>query len=71
MQENTYHDQAEAIIPASQPEVFAYMDDQTHLAAHMGKPSMLLLGGQMSFEMDVAQGRAVRSVIRMGGVSWG
>ena len=67
MQPNTYHDQSEAIIKASQAEVFAYLDDQTRLAAHMEKRSMMMLGGRMTYEFDAAQGRAVGSVIRMGG----
>ena len=67
MQPNTYHDQAEAIIKASQAEVFAYLDDQTRLAAHMEKRSMLLLGGRMTYKFDAGKGRAVGSVIGMGG----
>ena len=67
MQPNTYHDQSEAIIKASQAEVFAYLDDQTRLAAHMEKRSMMMLGGRMTYEFDAAKGRAVGSVIRMGG----
>ena len=67
MQPNMYHDHAEAIITASQAEVFAYLDDQTRLAAHMEKRSMMMLGGRMTYEFDAAQGRAVGSVIRMRG----
>ena len=67
MQPVTYHDHAEAIIGASQAEVFAYLDDQTRLAAHMETRSMMMLGGRMAYEFDAAQGRAVGSVIRMGG----
>ena len=67
MQPNTYHNQSEAIIRASQAEVFAYLDEQTRLAAHMEKRSMMMLGGRMTYEFDAAKGRAVGSVIRMGG----
>ena len=67
MQTNMYHDQSEAIIKASQPDVFAFLDDQTRLAAHMAKRSMMMLGGRMTYEFDAAKGRAVGSVIRMGG----
>ena len=62
-----YHDHAESIIRASQAQVFAYLDDLTRLAAHMEKRSMMMLGGRMTYEFDAAQGRAVGSVIRMGG----
>ena len=67
MQARTYHHQKQAIIAASQAEVFAYLDDQTRLAAHMEKRSMVMLGGRMTYELDAGQGRAVGSVIRMGG----
>ena len=67
MQSNTYHDQSEAIIKASPAEVFAYLDDQTRLAAHMEKRSIMMLGGRMTYEFDAAQGRATGSVIQMGG----
>ena len=67
MQARTRHHHKQAIIPAPQAEVFAYLDDQTRLAAHMEKRSMMMLGGRMSYEFDAGQGRAVGSVIRMGG----
>ena len=67
MPARTYHHQKEAIIPAPQAEVFAYLDDQTRLAAHMEKRSMMMLGGRMTYAFDAGQGRAVGSVIRMGG----
>jgi hypothetical protein len=63
----THHDQSQAIVSGSQAEVFAYFDDQTRLAAHMGKRSMMMLGGRMTYQFDAAQGGAVGSVIRMGG----
>ena len=66
MQPMTHHDQSRAIVNGSQSDVFAYLDDQTRLAAHMGKPSMMMLGGRMTYEFDAAQGRAVGSVIRIG-----
>ena len=67
MQIRAYHHEKEAIIPAPQSEVFAYLDDQTRLAAHMEKRSMMMLGGPMTYAFDAAQGRAVGSVIQMGG----
>ncbi len=63
----THHDQSQAIVSGSQSDVFAYLDDQTRLAAHMGKRSMMMLGGRMTYQFDAAQGRAVGSVILMGG----
>jgi hypothetical protein len=34
-------------VRASSDVLFNYLDDQTRLAAHMGKPSMMMLGGRM------------------------
>ena len=67
MQARACHHHKAAIIPAPQAEVFAWLDDQTRLAAHLEKRSMMLLGGRMTYELDAGQGRAVGSVIRMGG----
>ena len=67
MQARTYHHQKEAIIPVPQAEVFAYLDDQTRLTSHMEKRSMMMLGGRMTYNFDAGKGRAVGSVIRMGG----
>ena len=63
----THHDQSQAIVSGSQTDVFAYLDDQTRLAAHMSKRSMMMLGGRMTYQFDAAQGRAVGSVILMCG----
>jgi hypothetical protein len=53
---------------AAQPaELFDYLDDQERLAAHMAKPSMMMMGGRMAYEFDAAKGRALGSVIRMRG----
>lgn len=67
MEPGTYRSRAVASIKASQAEVFAYLDDQTRLAAHMEKRSLMMLGGRMDYDFDAAQGRAVGSVIRMSG----
>ncbi|WP_234841878.1 hypothetical protein [Sinorhizobium meliloti] len=47
--------------------LFDYLDDQASLGSHMQKPSMMMLGGRMSYEFDEARGRTVGSVIRMRG----
>lgn len=58
-----------AIVEVSTPpeRLFERLDDQTRLAAHMEKPSMMMLGGRMTYTFDDAGGRAVGSVIHMGG----
>ena len=67
MQPNIHQHHLEAIIKASQNEVFACHGDQTRLAAHMEKRSMMTLGGRMTYEIDATKGRTVGSVMRMGG----
>jgi hypothetical protein len=65
------HDEVRVAVNAPAPALFDHLDDQQRLAAHMEKPSMMMMGGRMSYELDAAKGRAVGSVIRMGGsVLW-
>ncbi len=52
---------------ASPEDVFERLDDPTVLGSHMQKPSMMMLGGTMRYELDEGRGRAVGSVIRMTG----
>ncbi len=63
----------EAIAEARAPphRVFDHLDDQARLATHMEKPSMMMMGGRMSYEFDDAKGRAVGAVIKMGGAFLG
>ena len=57
---------------AGEPQkVFAHLDDQTRLAGHMSKPSLMMGGGRMTYEFDEQKGRAVASHIRMGGSAFG
>ena len=64
-----YAHSAEAVVTVatSVDTLFDYLDDQEHLGSHMQKPSMMMMGGRMTYEFDEARGRAVGSVIRMGG----
>jgi hypothetical protein len=53
---------------AAPPElVFAHLDDPVRIGGHMTKPSAMMLGGSMSYEVDEFAGRQVGSVIRMSG----
>ena len=61
------HEEASALIEARPDVLFAYLDDQTRLGAHMEQRSMMMMGGRMAYEFDDARGRAVGSVIKMGG----
>ena len=59
-----YADEVSADVPE---QVFDHLDDQARLGGHMEKPSMMMMGGRMTYEFDDAKGRAVGAVIRMGG----
>ena len=69
----TYGYAAQAIVDVGTPAevLFDYLDDQASLGSHMQKPSMMMLGGSMSYEFDEAKGRAVGSVIKMRGTILG
>ncbi|NOT40086.1 MAG: SRPBCC family protein [Alphaproteobacteria bacterium] len=63
----SYSDQAVADLSVSAQSLFDHLDDQGRLGAHMGERSMMMMGGRMTYEFDAAQGRAIGSVIKMGG----
>jgi hypothetical protein len=58
-------------VNAGAEALFDYLDDQAHLGSHMEKPSMMMMGGRMTYAFDEAKGRAVGSVIKMGGAMLG
>lgn len=41
----TRHRQASVQVAATPERLFAHLDDQTRLAAHMARPSMMMGGG--------------------------
>lgn len=63
--------QATAELGAPAEAVFARLDDQTRLAEHMAKPSLMMGGGRMSYAFDKDKGQAVGSHIRMTGQAFG
>ena len=65
------HKEAAARVAATPRAVFAHLDDQTRLAKHMSKPSLMMGGGKMTYDFDEQKGRAVGSHIRMGGSAFG
>jgi len=67
----THSAQADIEVAASAEALFDYLDDPARLGAHMQKPSVMMLGGRMTYGFDEAQGRAVGSVIRMEGTIFG
>lgn len=62
-----HRDEVVTDLPASPEQVFARLDDQERFGEHMEKPSMMMMGGTMSYELDAAKGRAIDSVIKMRG----
>ena len=58
-------------VSAAPATVFARLDDQVRLGAHMEKPSLMMGGGRMTYEFDEHKGRAVGSHIRAGGSAFG
>lgn len=56
-----------AVVEARPEEVFQVLDDPKTLGAHMERPSVMMLGATMKYDLDEAGGRAVGSVIRMTG----
>lgn len=58
-------------VAAPPSEVFARLDDQTHLGAHMEERSAMMGGGRMTFEFDEGRGQAIGSHIRMSGSAFG
>ncbi|WP_341922243.1 SRPBCC family protein [Polaromonas sp. YR568] len=66
-QQRERHAKAVALIHAAPEQIFARLDDQRRLAAHMTKASWMTLGSKFNFELDQFQGHRVGSVIRMNG----
>jgi hypothetical protein len=62
-----FHFENSVEIGASAEAVFAHLDDQRHLSAHMSQSSWMMVGSRMDFEFDAAEGRAVGSKIGLQG----
>ena len=62
-----HHTEARVNVSAAPADVFAFLDDQEALGAHMTQSSAMMAGGRMSYELDAGRGRAVGSIIRMRG----
>lgn len=67
----TGHVEAVTHVAAAPTEVFERLDDQTRVAEHMGRSSMMMGGGRMTYDFDAAQGKAVGAHIKMGGRAFG
>lgn len=71
MDTTTRHQEASDVVAAMPDQVFAHLDDQTRLGAHMARRSWMMGGGRMTFDFDERRGQAVGSHIRMGGRAFG
>ena len=61
------HFENDVEIKAPADAVFAHLDDQRRLSAHMSQSSWAMIGSHMDFEFDAAGGRAVGSKIGLRG----
>ena len=66
-----HHEEVTVDVATSPERLFEYLDDPTRLGGHMTKPSGMMLGGSMSYDVDERGGREVSSVIRMTGAILG
>lgn len=72
--ENRIHDRYEeytGIVHASPEQVFAHLDDQTRLSAHMSKRSWKMGWGKMETLLDAQRGQVVGSHIVLRGRVFG
>ena len=60
-----FHAESIALVGAPADRVFDYLDDPKALAAHMGRPSTMMMGSRMSMDVDADGGRVIGSKIRM------
>ncbi|CCM76869.1 SRPBCC family protein [Rhizobium mesoamericanum] len=65
----TYEASATSTIDLLAPpqQVFAFLDDPSVIGAHMERPTLMMLGGTMEYEVDEGKGETVGSIIRMRG----
>lgn len=66
-----HHEEASVDVPASAEHVFAHLDDQRRLSAHMSKRSWRMGWGKMETMLDALGGRAVGSHIAFRGRVFG
>lgn len=71
MNVDSRHQEISGIVAATPDQVFAHLDDQTRLAAHMSRRSWMMGGGRMTYDFDEGRGRGVGSHIRMRGRAFG
>jgi hypothetical protein len=65
------HDETKAFIPSPAEQIFAHIDDPTHLSSHMSESSWMMGGGKMQIELDADRGQKIGSLIRLSGRVFG
>ncbi len=64
---HAHHQASDVVVNATAEAVFDHLDDQSRLGGHMEKPSAMMMGGRMTYELDAGKGRVVGSRITMRG----
>lgn len=65
------HEEYTGSVATGAAEVFAHLDDQTRLSAHMSKRSWTMGWGRMEVRLDAQEGKAVGSHIELDGRVFG
>lgn len=65
------HYELSADVGSSAEAVFAYLDDQRNLSAHMGQSSWMMAGSRMTLEFDAKLGREAGSKMTLRGTVLG
>lgn len=65
------HEEYTGAVAAGAAELFAHLDDQSRLSAHMSKRSWMMGGGRMEVRLDAQEGKAVGSRITLDGRVFG
>jgi hypothetical protein len=68
---STDHEETEGFVRACVEDVFAHLDDQRRLSAHMTKRSWKMGWGKMEVRLDAAGGKAIGSHIVLDGRVFG
>lgn len=71
MNEKIRHFEETLLIPASQKEIFSYVDNHTNFSSHMSKSSWIMGGGHMDVKADSDNGQKVGSHIYLNGKVFG
>ncbi len=63
----SYRYEEDTLIGSPAMQVFTWLDDPRHLAAHMNRSSTMMAGGSMCLFLDEKQGKKIGAHIRMRG----